>query len=264
MTLTTPSLLPRPSVQDVANLLRARTKDSNGLEVGTFDTDTRPTADQVEQLIEQSAALVAMQLPLALAIPAEYGPSVAMVIALECACRVEKSYWPEQVQQQRSPYALLRTEYDEAILALRTSLESGGPAGFARDEVLSLPIGSWTSMPGSFIGAEPTAPVEPVRGPLPATVDLTIYHGDTWAQTFRLLDASGQPHDLTGAQIAAATSGGVNFSITVGPDPGVITLRLPPTGHPVGNYRYDVEVTEAATVTTWITGALDVVQDVTP
>jgi hypothetical protein len=146
-----PVTLARPTVQQVANLIRARTKDSNGLEVGTFDGDTRPTADQVEQLIDQSVALVAMQLPLAVLVPPEFDPSVAMVVALDCACRVEKSYWPEQVQTERSPYAMLKVEFDEALAALKTSLESGGPAGFGRDEVVSLPVGSWTSIPGSFI-----------------------------------------------------------------------------------------------------------------
>jgi hypothetical protein len=33
-----------PSVLDVAALMRARTKDSNGIEVGTFNDDTRPTS----------------------------------------------------------------------------------------------------------------------------------------------------------------------------------------------------------------------------
>ena len=36
-----------PSVADVAALLRGRTKDSNGVEVGTFNDDTRPTSSQV-------------------------------------------------------------------------------------------------------------------------------------------------------------------------------------------------------------------------
>jgi hypothetical protein len=45
-----------PSVLDVAALLRARTKDSNGMEVGTFNDDTRPTSAQVLTLIDQAVA----------------------------------------------------------------------------------------------------------------------------------------------------------------------------------------------------------------
>jgi hypothetical protein len=42
-----------PSVADVAALLRARTKDVNGEEIGTFNDDTRPTSAQVLTLIER-------------------------------------------------------------------------------------------------------------------------------------------------------------------------------------------------------------------
>ena len=150
MSTPTPAAVVRPTVQEVANLIRARTKDSNGLEVGTFDGDTRPTADQVEQLIDASLALVGMQLPSAVSIPVDFGPSVALVVALDVACRIEKSYWPEQVQTERSPYALLKVEYDEALGALRDALESGGPAGFGGD-MANVPVGSWTSIPGSNI-----------------------------------------------------------------------------------------------------------------
>ena len=150
----------RPSVQDVALLIRARTKDSNGLEVGTFDGDTRPTADQVEQLIDKSVALVGMQLPVPAGtdLPEQLDDAVAMVVALDAACRVEKSYWPEQVMTERSPYALLKVEYDEALRALVETIESGGPAGLAGDEIGVVPVGSWTSLPGSFI-TPPAAPV---------------------------------------------------------------------------------------------------------
>jgi hypothetical protein len=49
----------RPQVEDVAALLRARTKDANGEEHGTFDDSTRPNAIQVEILITNGCADVA-------------------------------------------------------------------------------------------------------------------------------------------------------------------------------------------------------------
>jgi hypothetical protein len=147
---TTPPVT-RPTVEQVATLIRARTKDSNGLEVGTFDGDTRPTADQVEKLIDASVALVGMQLPAAAALPVELGPAVAAVVALDAACRVEKSFWPEQVQSERSPYALLKVEYDEALAALKDAVEAGGVSGFGSDDISQIPVGSWTSIPGTWI-----------------------------------------------------------------------------------------------------------------
>jgi len=137
-------------VEAVAQLIRARTKDSNGLEVGTFDGDTRPTAEQVESLIDASIALVATRLPSV--VPDPLLPSVAAVIALDTACRVEKSYFPEQVQSDRSAYPQLRQEFTEALDWLVNWLEAGGTEGFGREEVGMIPVGSWTSIPGSWIG----------------------------------------------------------------------------------------------------------------
>jgi hypothetical protein len=101
---------------------------------------------------------------------------------------------------------------------------------------------------------------------LPAITDLTAYRGDTWTQEFRLLEDT-VPVDLTGASVEcwAVRSAGsrLELEVTVGPDPGVITLRLPADAE-AGNYRYDVEVTDAGgDVTTWIRGRLDVIGDVT-
>lgn len=45
-----------PSVADAAALLRARTKDVNGEEIGTFNDDTRPTSAQVLTLIDEAVA----------------------------------------------------------------------------------------------------------------------------------------------------------------------------------------------------------------
>jgi hypothetical protein len=153
--------------------------------------------------------------------------------------------------------------------AVTLAMPYGGilPGGYAYDVEVTMPGGKVTTWVRGRLSVErdvTNVAGLPARGPLPATVDLTIYHGDTWAQTFRLLDSSGNPHDLTGATVAATVSNGVAFQVTVGPDPGVITLRLPPAALPVGSYTYDVEVTQAGTVTTWIKGALDVLQDVTP
>src|SRR5215831_7714469 len=102
---TTPG---RPTVEQVALLLRARTKDSNDNEVGTFDDDTRPTADQVEEQIDEAVALVAMRLPST--VPDTLWPAVAAVVAYRAALRIEKSYFPEQVRSDRSVYEKLHTE----------------------------------------------------------------------------------------------------------------------------------------------------------
>ena len=89
-----------PSVADVGALLRARTKDINGDEVGTFNDDTRPTSAQVITLIDEAVGDITTRMgpspPLELA---GAGKSAAAMLT---ACLIELSYYPEQVCSDRS------------------------------------------------------------------------------------------------------------------------------------------------------------------
>lgn len=111
----------RPSVEDVATLLRARTKDAEGREVGTFNEDTRPTAEDVETHIDAAMGLVGVRFPGD--IPDEFGPAFASLVAYRAAMRIEKSYFPEQVRSERSPYEELRQEYVDDLQALVDAME---------------------------------------------------------------------------------------------------------------------------------------------
>ena len=106
-------------------------------------------------------------------------------------------------------------------------------------------------------------------GQLPATVHLTIYHGDTWTQAFRLRQGD-TPVDLTGATVASWArpwSGpAIPLAAAIGDPPtsGVITLSTPAPGLPPGGYHYDLEVTDPVDqVTTWIRGQITVMDDIT-
>jgi hypothetical protein len=131
----------RCSVQEVADLLRARTKNSVGDEVGTFDTTTRPTADQVEAHITAAVALVQTRLPAQLG--EDFTSAVVSLVAYRAALRVEKSYYPEQVASGRSAYEQLRQEYLDDLEALLGALGESG--------------GAWPGgQPGHRAGSEPT------------------------------------------------------------------------------------------------------------
>jgi integrase len=93
-----------PSVLDVAALLRARTKDSNGMEVGTFNDDTRPTSAQVLTLIDQAVADVQAWL----------GPNPPPELA--AATRVAASLEAAGIDK-RGPYHLRHTFATEALAA---------------------------------------------------------------------------------------------------------------------------------------------------
>jgi hypothetical protein len=113
----------RPTVDDVAALLRARTKDASGNEIGTFNEETRPTDAEVEQLITNGCAKVA-----SLAtwyVPGDAQPEASHLAALVTACEVELSYFPEQVRSDRSGFQQLwamfqddRQAYIDLVAAL--------------------------------------------------------------------------------------------------------------------------------------------------
>jgi hypothetical protein len=104
---------------------------------------------------------------------------------------------------------------------------------------------------------------------LPVTYDLRIYHGDTWAQAFRLLQ-QGAPVDLTGSTVesSAEDTNNVTTALTVtilDAVDGRLQISAPAGTLAVGDYDYDVQVTDASSdVTTWIKGQLIVDPDVTP
>lgn len=110
-----------PTVRDVADLLRARTKDNVGVEVGDFTANTRPTSGAVADLIQQAAADVIDAVDTD--IPAETWPTASALIALGTAMRVELSYFPEQVGTANSPYDRYKDLYDEMLPRLVSAVE---------------------------------------------------------------------------------------------------------------------------------------------
>lgn len=156
--MSTPAPPARPTVEQVANLLRARTKDSSGNEVGTFDDDTRPTADQVEEHIDAAVALVGARLPAIENLSVELQAAVSELVAYRAALRVEKSYFPEQVRSDRSAYDQLRQEYLDDLQAVLDTIDEGGGSGEfpgVYPEFGSLPVGSWTSINRCYPDPDP-------------------------------------------------------------------------------------------------------------
>ncbi len=125
----------RPSVAEVASLLRARTKVLGGKEVGTFNTHTRPTADEVEDIIDQAVDEVSgkvQDVDQTLPYGQTMGPGSAYerrcrrAVALQAAILIELSYFPEQIKTGQSPVATYQALYDSRIKALIAEGEHGG------------------------------------------------------------------------------------------------------------------------------------------
>lgn len=115
-----------PSVQDVANILRARTINKNGGEVGTFNATTRPTDTEVQGLIDQSNNDVMDAIGQITEVPVNLVNNASSLITIGAAMMVEISYFPEQVGVGRSPYAQLAKQYSDKLTRLQNAIVSVG------------------------------------------------------------------------------------------------------------------------------------------
>lgn len=109
-----------PTVAEVSALLRARTY-VNGQYHGVFDDETRPTGDEVQDLILMAASYVlgrtgTTSIPTALAASVRYG------VALRAAALIEMSYWPEQAQENGSMFDMLTQTFDTHLAGLIDNL----------------------------------------------------------------------------------------------------------------------------------------------
>jgi len=139
-----PLALPwRPSVDDVAALIRARTKDASGTELGTFTDQTRPTDAEVEQLITNGVAKVAAAVGM-WDLPDECLEEGRHLAAILAACEAELSFWPEQVRSDRSPYAQLWALYQYDIEQFVTFVGIYAPAGTGGAAIGTIPTPSAT------------------------------------------------------------------------------------------------------------------------
>lgn len=132
-----------PSVSDVGALLRARTKDSNGTEVGTFNDLTRPTGDQVVALIQQGGRKVASVVGADL--PTATWSDARAIAVLATALLVELSYFPEQIGTSNSPYLQIKALYDDDIKSLKTAVvaaggDTPGEPGSSMEPVFAFPL----------------------------------------------------------------------------------------------------------------------------
>jgi len=102
-----------PGIDDVGDLLRARTFTTGGQELGTFTEETRPTDQQVLGIIEKAAGTVFLSI--GDDIPAALFSEAKHAVTLLTAMMIELSFYPEQVAAQKSAYAEYKELYEELI-----------------------------------------------------------------------------------------------------------------------------------------------------
>jgi hypothetical protein len=116
----------RPSVQQVANLIRARTKVRGDVEVGTFTDagdergETRVTADACEGIIDIAMRRVASAIggyELCEA-ASELEEDAGGATAQYAAALIEQSYWPDQTSNPGSSFKSLMELFKDSIKTL--------------------------------------------------------------------------------------------------------------------------------------------------
>src|SRR5262245_21838136 len=105
-----------PTVADVAALIRARTKDNNGNELGTFTTATRPTDAQAQEAIAHAVLGLGEKVG---AVGTQCEPTAKLCAGYGAAAEIELSYFPEQARTDRSPYQFLVKRYEALLEGVR-------------------------------------------------------------------------------------------------------------------------------------------------
>jgi hypothetical protein len=109
----------RPSLEELVALLRTRTKNNFGVELGAFTTATRPTDEQAEAMIDYATPHVASRVGSVTDLCQDSLTSRARdMAALYAAMLIELSYFPEQVRNNQSPYQEYKKLFDEGMESL--------------------------------------------------------------------------------------------------------------------------------------------------
>lgn len=119
----------RPTVADVGGLLRSRTLDDDGHELGTFTDATRPTAAETEAAITNALALVAPRLG---DVPDGLADMATSIVTLRTGMLVERSLFTQEATPDQGAYATLRDEYRDALADYDLALGDATPAKRAR------------------------------------------------------------------------------------------------------------------------------------
>ena len=140
-----------PTLDDVGALVRARTVDAGGNEIGTFSPTTRPTdveaTDLIQDAVNDAYPLFGEDIPDAADPdnPDAIRNAAKEAVGYHAAALVELSHFPEQVARGNSPYEEYEKLWAAASARIQAAIEGQG--------------------------GEPPAPVDPKQGSLNAVFE---------------------------------------------------------------------------------------------
>lgn len=103
----------RPTIDQVGSILRARTKDKYGSELGTFTQDTRPTDVQVSDFIDIAIGDTAAAL--GQSVPSVLWEAISTLVAINTANLIQASYWPEQIEDNSAVFDFWTKWYTDGL-----------------------------------------------------------------------------------------------------------------------------------------------------
>lgn len=127
----------RPKVQEVANLMPDRTTVDGGEEARTFNTETSPTSEEVESLIDMVLDSVDPHVPDGAS--AEVERAARHVVTFDTAILVESGNWGEQYETNEQRVALWERLRDRHQVTLDAAAQdnTAGKAPFGSVTVTS-------------------------------------------------------------------------------------------------------------------------------
>lgn len=143
-----------PTSDEVAALLRSRTVNQAGAEVGVFNDETRPTYTEVVSLINQGVRDVRLRIGADIPNIGEIWEGARAMAALRTAMYVELNYFPEQIPTGRSPYNEYKDLWDEMMAYLEEAVQSAEANTGEEDTTLSTGMAKFSFPPnqGGLIG----------------------------------------------------------------------------------------------------------------
>lgn len=138
----------RPTVDEVAKLMPDRTTVDGGDEVRTFNTETSPTAEEVEGLIDMVLDSVDPRVPDGAS--AEVERAARHVVTLNTAILVESGNWGDQLETNDARVALwerLLNAHERTLDAAANENEAG-QARFGSLPVLSPTLSAYSAQTG--------------------------------------------------------------------------------------------------------------------
>jgi hypothetical protein len=109
-----------PTTQEVATLLRARTRDANGNYVGDFTSATLPTDTDAAGLIDLAVDEIGEAI--GPDIDTEFWEAAKALVVLLSAANIELSYYPEQAAASNSMYDKLMERYNKKLEELGANI----------------------------------------------------------------------------------------------------------------------------------------------